>query len=387
MKKNIKNLRRMDKLLFLVMLLLVVIGVVMIFSASNVTSVLRYGKSPWNYFAKQLIWLFISIIFFLVILFIDEKYHYPLTVVGLGIIFLLLLIVIFKGTYVNQTRGWLLLFNNKIGVQPSEMFKVAYILFASMYYDKYKLKLTNPKYAFTPLIVGIIGTLLIAIQPDFGTAMVTGLIVLFIYYITPLPKRYKRNMTYLIAISVVMGVLMYFSNTKVHNYFTKEQKKRFNLRGVCTEERFYTDGNQLCNSLIAFNNGGLFGKGLSNSSQKYLYLPESHTDFIFAIITEELGFIGAFLIILLYMVLLARMVMIGRKATKNSDASLSYAVAFMLFLHIFLNIGGISLLVPLTGIPLPFLSYGGTNLIVNISAIAFIEKASVNSYKVKKRTT
>ena len=134
-----------------------------------------------------------------------------------------------------------------------------------------------------------------------------------------------------------------------------------NTKGVCTQERFYTDGNQLCNSLIAFNNGGLFGKGLANSSQKYLYLPESHTDFIFPVIVEELGIVGGIVIILLFMFMFYRIILIAKSSYHNYQASYSYAIMFLMALHLFINIGGVSTFIPLTGIPIPFLSYGGTS--------------------------
>jgi len=377
-----KILKKIDVPLFIVMILLIAIGIVMIFSASNVAAIVRYNQSPLGYFIKQSIWALIALIAFFIIIFIDSKYYKNISIIALIAIIISLIYLIFKGTFINKTRGWLLLFNGKIGFQPSELFKIFYIVLASFYYDKFKNKLDDPKYLAFPILLGFGGAGLVFLQPDFGTAMVISVITVFLFFINPVGKQIKSFVKIFMFLIIIIALLALPS---IYNKISKEKQNRLNTRGVCTQERFYTDGNQLCNSLIAFNNGGLFGKGLANSSQKYLYLPESHTDFIFPVIVEELGIIGGIVIILLFMFMFYRIMLIAKSSYHNYQASYSYAIMFLMALHLFVNIGGVSTFIPLTGIPIPFLSYGGTSLVFNVIALAFIQRARIETRLRKER--
>ena len=377
-----KILKKIDVGLFIIMILLIAIGIVMIFSASNVAAIVRYKQSPLGYFIKQSIWALIALIGFFIILFIDSKHYKKIVYPALLITILALFFLVIKGTFINKTRGWLLLFNGKIGFQPSELFKLVYILLASIYYDQYKTKLDNPKYLIFPIGWGLLGAFLVFVQPDFGTSMVIIMLIIFLFFINPVSKSIKKIVLIFIFLIVSSGLLL-FSN--IYKNLSTEKQNRINTKGVCTQERFYTDGNQLCNSLIAFNNGGLFGKGLANSSQKYLYLPESHTDFIFPVIVEELGIVGGIAIIILFMVMFYRIILIAKSSYRNFQASYSYAIMFLMALHLFINIGGVSTFIPLTGIPIPFLSYGGTSLMFNVIALGFIQRARIETKMKKER--
>lgn len=377
-----KILKKIDVGLFIIMILLIAIGIVMIFSASNVAAIVRYKQSPLGYFIKQSIWALIALIGFFIILFIDSKHYKKIVYPALLITILALFFLVIKGTFINKTRGWLLLFNGKIGFQPSELFKLVYILLASIYYDQYKTKLDNPKYLIFPIGWGLLGAFLVFVQPDFGTSMVIIMLIIFLFFINPVSKSIKKIVLIFIFLIVSSGLLL-FSN--IYKNLSKEKQNRINTKGVCTQERFYTDGNQLCNSLIAFNNGGLFGKGLANSSQKYLYLPESHTDFIFPVIVEELGIVGGIAIIILFMVMFYRIILIAKSSYRNFQASYSYAIMFLMALHLFINIGGVSTFIPLTGIPIPFLSYGGTSLMFNVIALGFVQRARIETKMKKER--
>jgi cell cycle protein len=377
-----KILKKIDVPLFIVMILLIAIGIVMIFSASNVAAIVRYNQSPLGYFIKQSIWALIALIAFFIIIFIDSKYYKNISIIALIAIIISLIYLIFKGTFINKTRGWLLLFNGKIGFQPSELFKIFYIVLASFYYDKFKNKLDDPKYLAFPILLGFGGAGLVFLQPDFGTAMVISVVTVFLFFINPVGKQIKSFVKIFMFLIIIIALLALPS---IYNKISKEKQNRLNTKGVCTQERFYTDGNQLCNSLIAFNNGGLFGKGLANSSQKYLYLPESHTDFIFPVIVEELGIVGGIVIILLFMFMFYRIMLIAKSSYHNYQASYSYAIMFLMALHLFVNIGGVSTFIPLTGIPIPFLSYGGTSLVFNVIALAFIQRARIETRLRKER--
>ena len=156
------------------------------------------------------------------------------------------------------------------------------------------------------------------------------------------------------------------------NLLTKEQADRLNFKSPCTR---YTEktGYQVCNGFIAISNGGLFGKGLGNSTQKYLYLPEAHTDFIFPIIVEEIGVLGASIVILMYILLLFRLLKISRESSTIRGTIIAYGTFCYIILHLAVNFLGILALIPLTGVPVPFLSYGGSFL-MNVLFLMFVNE-------------
>ena len=162
------------------------------------------------------------------------------------------------------------------------------------------------------------------------------------------------------------------------------QKGRLTYKNPCTR---YTEdtGYQVCNGFIAINNGGLFGKGLGNSSQKYLYLPEAHTDFIFPIMVEELGLVFSIFFILGYMFILYRIFRIAKQSVNLRNSIICYGVGIYMFLHIIVNFLGILAVIPLTGVPVPFLSYGGSFTVNLILCMFIVERVAVENKVTKTR--
>ena len=185
------------------------------------------------------------------------------------------------------------------------------------------------------------------------------------FFLSPACKKFKLY-TFIAGIFAVISVVLLLVTGTV----PKEKLERFNFSDPCS--RYLTTGNQLCNGYIAINGGGVFGKGVGNSTQKYLYLPEAQTDFIFAILVEELGIVGGAFLIFLYFLLIVRLIRIGKKSSKVSYTMICYGVGIYIFLHIFINLGGVLGLIPLTGVPLPFLSYGGSFCMSLIFALTFV---------------
>ena len=155
------------------------------------------------------------------------------------------------------------------------------------------------------------------------------------------------------------------------------QLERFNFTNPC--DRLLDTGNQVCNGYIAINNGGLTGVGLGNSTQKYLYLPEPYTDFIFVVIVEELGLVTGIIIILAYIYLLYRILKIGRESYDNTGALICYGVAVYIFLHIAVNLLGLFGLMPMTGVPLPFMSYGGSFTLCLMVALCLVQRVAIET--------
>ena len=190
-------------------------------------------------------------------------------------------------------------------------------------------------------------------------------------------KKVKRNIFFTVfGLGVV--ILLLLMNNGVQIFFER-QLSRFDYFNPCSEEKFYTTGTQLCNGFIAFNNGGLTGLGLGNSTQKYLYLPEAYTDFIFAIITEELGLILSVIILLLMLFVLWRIFIIAKGANTERGKLMCYGIFWYILLHIVINLGGIMGLIPLTGVPLPFMSYGGSFLMCLVVSITIVLRVSIES--------
>lgn len=368
-----KNLfKKMDKTLFIFMAVYTILGLVMIFSASSISAVL-YNKLKESYFfTKQLefaiaIWL-VGLIF--IIRFPTSKYQKlgPLIMVGI----LIALAGLYPyGSITNSAKSWYDL--KFFSIQPSEFAKTAIILYLAVYYEKIikRKDYDNMKIIF-PMILVLIATALVVFQPDLGTAIIIAGIAAFIFLALPIENKQMKTMKLTCIIGIIAAaIFVVFGGNilKNSNLLTSEQKDRLTYRAPCTR---YTDktGYQVCNGFIAINNGGLFGVGLGNSTQKYLYLPEAYTDFIFPIVIEELGALIGILIIIGYLIILYRLLKIARNAVNMRGSIIAYGTFAYILLHLLVNFMGILALIPLTGVPVPFLSYGGS-FYINLMFLLF----------------
>ena len=369
-----KLLKYTDKILLLVSILLFATGLVMIFSSSNIAAFMRYNKTPYNFLIKQSVSLGIGLILFLVIIHFSTKAYSAVSWFALIVSFGLLLFVFLFGPIINDARSWIRIGGSTF--QPSELVKIILIVWYAAFFELNRNKLNNLFTNFFPLIISAAISALIILQPDFGTAGIIIIMSFMIYFLVPTSGMVKFKVIS-ISLFAIAFVLMgyYVFNTSSF----QRQTERFDYLYPCSEEKFYTTGNQVCNSYIAFNNGNMWGKGLGNSTQKYLYLPESHTDFIFAIVVEELGFMGALVIILLFLLLLYRIISIGKNSVSSRGSIISYGVAIYIFLHFAINLLGIMGLLPLTGVPLPFLSYGGSFNLSLIFALSIVQRISIET--------
>lgn len=367
-------LKKMDKILLVTTAILFIIGLVMVFSASNVTGFMKYKTTPYHFFNKQLFFLGVGLVIsFVMLKFNTKTYGYISWIVILALIGLLIAVLVY-GKIVNQARSWINI-GLGISVQPSEFVKVATIIWMSFY-------CTNKKgegfksYLLLFAIIGLIAMLII-LQPDLGTASIYLMIVFFMFMSLDISKKVKRNIIITVLLFGV-SVIFLLMNNGVQVFFER-QLSRFDYFRPCSEEKFYTTGTQLCNGFIAINNGGLTGQGLGNSTQKYLYLPEAYTDFIFAITVEELGLITSVIILLLILIVLWRIFIISKHAKTERGRLMSYGIFWYILLHTVINLGGIMGLIPLTGVPLPFLSYGGSFLICLTVSIAVVQKVAIET--------
>lgn len=363
-----KLFSKMDIPLFVLTIIFSVLGLVMIYSASSVSALIRYHVPTYYFFLKQAIFIIAALIVgFVIILRLPTKRYtvlsWPLI---LGIVAALALLFV-KGKLTNQVVSWYDL--GFFSLQPSEFAKSILIVFSACFYNGlHNRKVKNIYVYLIPLAFGAIIAGLIMMQPDFGSAAIVAGIVFLTFISVPMVKNNIIRVVKVIGIGLVIGAIaIVYSGQEILNTM---QLNRFNFRNPCSR---YTEetGYQVCNGFIAINNGGLFGLGLGNSTQKYLYLPESHTDFIFPIIVEELGLIVGVLIIIGYMYMLYRILKIAKESETLRCSVLAYGTFWYLTLHILINLLGILALIPLTGVPLPLLSYGGS-FTVNVLVMLFV---------------
>ena len=369
-----KMLKYTDKILLLISVLLFVIGLIMIFSSSSISAFMRYNKTSYNFLMKQAGILIIGIFLFIFVIHFSTKTYSAMSWFGLVVFFCLLLALLTFGTIVNAAKSWIDV--GPFSFQPSEFVKVILIVWYSAFFELNRNKLNKLSTSFFAIGVSVFFSLLIVLQPDFGTAAIIMILSFMLYYMIPVDKLVKFkviSISFMLITIVLMGYYIYNTSS------FKRQIDRFDFTEPCSQEKFEGIGNQVCNSYIAFNNGNLWGRGLGNSTQKYLYLPESHTDFIFAIVVEELGFVIAFGIILMMMVLLWRIIYIGRRSVSSRGSIICYGVAVYIFLHITINLCGIMGLLPLTGVPLPFLSYGGSFTLSLILALSLVQRVAIET--------
>ena len=375
-----KVFSKMDKPLLLVGLAFFLFGLVMVLSASSMESYMRYGYGPYHYFYRQAIFMILGMVLFFFVIRIPTKvYSWVSYLLMIGIIGVLFILSVY-GHVSNNAQSWFKV--GGISIQPSEFAKVISIIFLACYYGKNRDDLGNLKVLMFPIVPIFIIFAMVVLQPDLGTALIIGLITVFMFFALPMPKKMLRKFLLLVVGVMVLVVSVYaFTGGKILKDY---QKERFNFKDPC--ERYQEDsGYQLCNSFIAFKNGGLTGQGIGKSTQKYLYLPESYTDFIFPIIVEEWGAVVGILLILMYLFIIYRLYRIARRATNLQNSLLAYGVCVYLFLHVAVNLVGVMGLAPLTGVPLPFLSYGGSYVISLMIALGIAQRVAIESTNKQKK--
>lgn len=370
-----KMLSKMDKPLLFFTILYSVFGLIMILSASSVSAVLRYHVSTYYFFIRQLLFIIVSFAIGIVILKLPtSKYKYFTPFLVLGILAALAGLFIY-GRISNGAQSWY-----KIGffnLQPTEFAKSIIIIYMAVFYDRIlKKKNTNVYNYLIPIAVAIVMFLLICMQPDFGGAVILAGITFLIFIILPIEKNNFTRLLKFLGIALIIGGIVFINSG--NDFFNETQMARFKFKEPC--KRYKEDtGYQVCNGFIAMHNGGLFGVGLGNSTQKYLYLPEAHTDFIFAIIVEELGLIFGILVILGYLYILYRILRVAKKSYTLRGSILAYGTFALIFMHLLINFLGSLAVIPLTGVPLPLLSYGGSFTINIIMMLFVVQRVSVEN--------
>ncbi|WP_405102454.1 putative lipid II flippase FtsW [Oceanobacillus sp. FSL H7-0719] len=356
----IQKLKHYDYTLLITPLFLSAFGLVMIYSASMVTAVVE-GLDSTYYLKRQAMWFCIGLIGFTVTsIFPYQLYQRFIKIILLVTVITLIGVDLF-GTEVNNAKSWLSI--GPFRFQPAELAKISLILYLASVYSKKQAYLSDfTKGVLPPLVMTGIVIGFIVLQPDIGTAVIIFLIACSVIFSSGI--RFKH-----LSILIVVGLALVAM--AVPYMVTEERISRFTgaYQPFATPD---SDGYQLIQSYVAIGVGGLTGEGLGQSVQKLGYLTQAHTDFIMAIVAEELGFIGVFIVTGLLSVIVIRGIFISRKCQDSFGALLAIGISSMVGIQAFVNLGSISGLLPITGVTLPFVSYGGTSLLVLLISMGIL---------------
>jgi cell division protein FtsW len=342
-----------DRVLFLATILLVGLSIVMVYSASALVALERY-QEPYRFLTKQLLWATLGVAFLGIVMRVDYRhYRNPVFVwSALALVTLALIAVLFSPPH-NNAHRWFGV--GGLGIQPSEPAKLAAIFFIAALLERRMHRINDLRYALLPIgivVAGLVG--LIVVEPDFGTAMTLAIIAAAMVFAAGLNYTYIVG-TALAALPVVAILVM-----------GSAYRRRRVLTFLNPWEDPLGDGFQIIQSFIAVGTGGVAGRGLMNGVQKLFYLPEPHTDFIYAVISEELGLIGATLVLMCFCVITWRGLRIALLAPDAFGALLAVGLTTMIVVQAFVNMSVVLGLMPTKGIPLPFVSAGGSSLLINL---------------------
>ena len=381
-----QNLKNMNGLLLFLTMLMFIYGLFNIVTASSREAEVMYNVSLYYYFFRQLKMLILGLIGSFIIINVDTKKYPFISFILYIIIFGLLIYMLFHGTADRGSINWINLpFIGRF--QPLEAAKPISIVFFAFILDKLSKQVNNEsnqrwRYIIALFLVMFILPGIIFFQNDMGTAFILLSITGIMFLGGPVKTKDKILAGMVCALLIcLVGGARYVTKGYV---LTEEQVSRItDFVKPCNK---YTDGGyQACNDFIAINNGGLRGVGIGESKQKYSYIPEPHTDSVFAIIAEEYGFIFTTAIMVIYFLILRTILKIAYDADNLMNKYICLGCAGYIFLHIIINIGGLIGLLPMTGVPLPFLSYGGTFAISLIGMLAIVQRVAIETNLNKKK--
>jgi len=348
-----------DKVVFTAAFLLVCASVVMVYSASAVLALERLGQ-PYYFVTRQALWIVLGLAALAVVMRVDYRRYKSDTFLWtvLGVVGVMLVATLFS-TPVNGARRWLGI--GSLGIQPSELAKIACVLFTAMMLERRMHRIDEVSYSLLP--IGIVAgalTVLILLQKDFGTALSLVLIVATMVFAAGLHYRY------IIGAALVAAPLAYIV------LISEAYRWRRLMAWLNPWADPLGDGFQIIQSLIAVGTGGITGLGLMGGVQKLFYLPEPHTDFIYAVIAEELGLLGATAVLVCFAVIAWRGLRISMHAEDRFGAFAALGLTMMIAAQAFVNMSVVLNLLPTKGIPLPLVSHGGSSLLASLLAMAIL---------------
>lgn len=355
-----KQYQRFDGLLLVIVVFLCLFGLVMIYDASSVSALGDFGDKMY-YVKEQIKWLFIGLAGLFIASTINYRQWYKLSIPLLLITLMLLLTVFIPGLGISAygAKRWINM--GFFVIQPTELAKLSLIIYLAAWLSN---KEKGRFIAFLTLIGLLVG--FVILEPDLGTAFIIGIVALVIYFISGAPLL---HLLILIPASIGFGIIAAITSP-------------YRLKRITTFLDLGKDplgaSYHIRQILLALGSGGLLGLGLGQSRQKYAYLPEATTDSIFAIIGEEIGFLGSLILIITFLFILFRCFKIAKESPDKFGYLLGMGITFWLAIQVLVNLSAMVAALPLTGVPLPFISYGGSGLVVALFAIGIILNISKN---------
>ncbi|HDP69390.1 MAG TPA: putative lipid II flippase FtsW [Actinobacteria bacterium] len=350
--------------------ILLFIGAVMVLNASSVMAFSEHGDS-YYYFKRQLLFILIGLAAMIFFAGIDYRFLRKFSLVGIGLSIIVLIMVFIPG--LGHTAGgasrWISM--GDFSFQPSELAKFVVVLYVADILSKKRGKITKFSDLLIPLAL-VVGPILalILFQPHLGAVLIICSAVFFLIFL------YGARLIHLLGLGIT-GLILIF----IFIYIEPYRLRRFTAFLNPWKDPRKT-GFHIIQSLLAFGSGGLAGIGLGMSRQKFLYLPEAHTDFILAIIGEEFGLAGTLLVVFLFMTLIVVGMIISLKSKDNFGKLLGCGMICLIATQALVNMGGVTGVLPTTGVPLPFLSYGGSSLLFNLCSVGVLLSIA-NSRKTK----
>lgn len=353
-------MKRFNYKLFFSVFLLGLFGCIMIYSASYIWAEYKYNN-PYKYVINQSVFFLIGLVLMIVVSKINYNLYYDKANIILFICIGLLIAVLIPGigTVRNGSRSWFGI--GSFGIQPSEFTKLGLIIFTSKYMYKNSKELKSFKKGVLPILL-ILGFIfgLIMLQPDFGTGTIIIMSIIGLLFVGGIDFSFFVKAGLIGIAGVIVLILI----------------APYRLQRILSFLDPWSDplgsGFQIIQSLYAIGPGGLFGMGFGNSIQKHFYLPEPQTDFIFSIISEEFGFMGILIVTILFLTLIINGFKISRGCNDNFGKYLSFGITFQIAFQTLLNLMVVVGLIPVTGVTLPFLSYGGSSLLITMLEIGVV---------------
>ena len=355
-----EKLKNIDYFLILIVMMLGAISVFAIYSTES---------GEFNYHTKNhLVRLIAFFGMFLVLSFVRITFWYKNAYLVYVFCVSLLVITLFFGLMASGSRRWLDLYF--LNLQPSEIMKIAIIIcFARYYHRMQTAEIQNYKFILVPIILLIIPCYLVIQQPDLGTSILIAGSGIIIIWLAGLNIKYfvYSGLLLLVSLPFVISLLKPYQKSRILTFFNPERDP-------------LGAGYQIIQSKIAIGSGGFFGKGYLKGTQSYLeFLPEKHTDFIFTLFSEEFGFLGSIILLLLYILLIYRIISIGFYAKSFFSKLFCFGFASAIFLYIFVNISMVLGLLPIVGAPLPIMSYGGSSMLSIMLGLSIVMSCRIYS--------
>ncbi len=356
--------RRGDRAMVLAVAALTAFGLVMVFSASEVQGWLWFHNAAY-YFERQLLWLALGVVLLWVAAHIDYHRLRPLAT----LVLMVLVLLPHFGVEVNGARRWLRL--GPMQMQPAELAKVASIIFMALWLERHRERIGSLEDGVVPFLALLaLVTILVILERDLGTTLIVAAILLAQFLVAGGRKRH------VLLLLLIVGLCLYV--------FIRMEPYRLHriLAFVDPWADPLNTGFQAIQSVVALGSGGLTGLGLGHSIQKYQWLPFAHTDFIFAIVGEETGLLGTTLVLALFGLFSYRGYRVALKAPDAFGSLLACGVTTWIAFQALVNIAAVTVTLPTTGIPLPFISYGGSSLAITLLAVGILMNVSTQSEKV-----